>query len=894
MPSAIATTTARRSSKVTEKPNSQQKRTRTIRRRGRAKKGFESDEDEIEREARTDSETDDNSSLLSDSETDSGSDDEGHPTNRFEVVTPSTTQSPPPLHVKDATTSSDGLPIKSPLLDGESGPFSGTTDWAQMVADETSGGGADLPIIDFSELNGHVIAQRAPPTAPRTQKQKKQAKKAAAAAKTVTSQAARVDDEPKAMTVPEPVASSSRPSSRERQPSRSKGPTPRQAYQQRLESDPSYVPTVGEFWGHDDRLLDKDLRSLSGWWRGRWQSRGRGRGGFSMRGRGGGRGGSFAGRVQQDTTDANVADDGDNSKVEVPPIERAWTHDGFEEMMRRDVHRRTQGEQKAEQASRATSPPQRGVSLRGRGGFIGARGRGGFARGGGSLSHMSPGSRSNSISEQRVGRVWYSMAPEKSWTKYLDRPLYDDFALKPRPGRGPGFRVKLPGRTEQVVRAPSSKVARLAAASTESPPSVRAASTIDPSEDGDRIFVVRIPAATKKPVEPAPSVVLPAPAPTSTTDPTADLSIEEVFTVRPNGAPVHIPIIAADHPSAPRLTSPAVLTQPSSHVPSPLPQVSHLPEPHAQQQLEQILVSGSGDTTVSTQIEETVMRKSGPPGIHAPTPQGSGEYRPPPPVLPPIQTSFSPVPHSSPPYGSPYAYGALPPGIAMSHHGYPYEVATGRAVYLQHNPPPTMFTPRPMMHGHVSHHSSGSMSFMPGHMHHSSVASASPDFLATHSHTHTPPVNGFVDPMTGVPIFTPARQTSRIEIRAPGSETKHKTAPGPSGLRAAVSGSDTSSQSNGDTSSAYFAESADSNTSYEANASQEVVPGVDEYLQSQTDPRHAEQVNMGYPQYQQYYYPEQYGYPTYIDPHMPTQVMQYDMYRQDHNHSSAHQPIIYY
>jgi hypothetical protein len=26
---------------------------------------------------------------------------------------------------------------------------------------------------------------------------------------------------------------------------------------------------VGEFWGHDDRLLDKDLRSLSGWWRGR-------------------------------------------------------------------------------------------------------------------------------------------------------------------------------------------------------------------------------------------------------------------------------------------------------------------------------------------------------------------------------------------------------------------------------------------------------------------------------------------------------------------------------------------------------------------------------------------------------------------------------------------------
>src|SRR5260370_33404398 len=67
-----------------------------------------------------------------------------------------------------------------------------------------------------------------------------------------------------------------------------RGRTARQAYQERLESDPSYVPTVGEFWGHDDRLLDKDLRSLSGWWRGRWQGGVRGRG-FGIRGRGRGR-----------------------------------------------------------------------------------------------------------------------------------------------------------------------------------------------------------------------------------------------------------------------------------------------------------------------------------------------------------------------------------------------------------------------------------------------------------------------------------------------------------------------------------------------------------------------------------------------------------------------------
>ncbi|KAN0063986.1 hypothetical protein ACQY0O_003592 [Thecaphora frezii] len=54
------------------------------------------------------------------------------------------------------------------------------------------------------------------------------------------------------------------------------------AYRERLQKDPSFTPRVGQFWGHDERLLDQDLRGLSGWWRGR-----SGGGGGGGRGRGG-------------------------------------------------------------------------------------------------------------------------------------------------------------------------------------------------------------------------------------------------------------------------------------------------------------------------------------------------------------------------------------------------------------------------------------------------------------------------------------------------------------------------------------------------------------------------------------------------------------------------------
>ncbi|KAH8915443.1 hypothetical protein BT69DRAFT_883682 [Atractiella rhizophila] len=54
-----------------------------------------------------------------------------------------------------------------------------------------------------------------------------------------------------------------------------RAPSPRTKYTQRLSTDPSYVPKLGRFWTHDERLLEDDLKGLSSWWRGGGRGRGR-------------------------------------------------------------------------------------------------------------------------------------------------------------------------------------------------------------------------------------------------------------------------------------------------------------------------------------------------------------------------------------------------------------------------------------------------------------------------------------------------------------------------------------------------------------------------------------------------------------------------------------------
>ncbi|EMD40438.1 hypothetical protein CERSUDRAFT_80109 [Gelatoporia subvermispora B] len=859
-PITIPSAKSEKSSEITDS-RPQSKKTRVVRRRGRARNGVDSDE-EFVREADSDTETDDDdaSSIDSESETD-------------------TTQSPPSLDVHDRA-NLDGIAVKPAAIAGDSGPFVAPSNWAEMVANENANDAEDLPVIDFADLDHHALSQPAPPPhPPRARKPKKQPTNRPISTTPVAPAApASQSDDQEHVTETESIkASTSVYSPREPSFSRPKGQSARQAYQQRLETDPSFVPKVGEFWGHDDRLLDKDLRSLSGWWRGRWQSRGRSRGAFAMRGRGGR--GFAPGRPGAHGQDSEDGDHG--AAADVPPIDKPWGHDGFEELKRREEQRRAQREQERQQQQ---TPPhgsfQRGFGFRGRGTFV-PRGRG-FGRGG----TPPPTGFRPAPPFAPTNRPWYAMKPERVWTKQHDAFLYFDVALKPRPGMGQGYRVKLPGKEEEVVRTqPHSHVP---SASKAHPP-VNAST----QDDGEKIFTVRIPrrAGKERAVE-VPS----APAVEASATTAEEISIEEIFTVRPHIAP-NRRVDLSLHANAPAATQGTTFTSsqpvasgssgPVSQAHSPA-STTVLPLTEVQQQrLAELPVLPTSDAPPSIKVQETVLKNPPPPSESVTSPVAPPvEQRPIAPVLHPLQTTFSPVPQVTPPYGSPYTYGpTLPPGVGLNQHGMPYELATGRPVYIQSTPPPPMFTPRPMMHGHMAH-PSVSAPFVPSHMHHPSHSTASPDFPAQ-PHAHTPPMNSFIDPVSGVPIFTPARQSSRIEIRAPTDAEGKKAHARPSGLR--TSFSDSGTQASSAIQQPSFVRSSSDLPVMPRNVT---APVADELMEVTEQPQQMMPVDqsMGYAQYQQpYYYPEQYGYPQYVE--MTSQVMHYDVYNADPH---PPQPILYY
>ncbi|OBZ70051.1 hypothetical protein A0H81_09625 [Grifola frondosa] len=132
-------------------------------------------------------------------------------------------------------------------------------------------------------------------------------------------------------------------------------------------------------------------------------------------------------------------------------------------------------------------------------------------------------------------------------------------------------------------------------------------------------------------------------------------------------------------------------------------------------------------------------------------------------------------------------------------------------------------------------------------------SATSPDFL---SHPHTPPMTSFVDPSTGVPIFAPARQSSRIEIRAPtdATEGKKSTAPRPSTLRSSISGSATYPSAEQQQPRPVFFPNSSLPAAGEPGMfppGEALPPTVEQPQVQVVDP------GMGYPPYQQqYYYPE--------------------------------------
>ncbi|KAF8622079.1 hypothetical protein AX15_007223 [Amanita polypyramis BW_CC] len=771
---------------------------RVVRRRGRAKDEIES-EDEIVREVGTDSETDDLSSTNSDSDSDTEPVSEGAAVDgRSRPLTPSTSDSPQ-SHSKE-------MPA---AIDDNARPFfTQPATWEDMVTEEDVHGPAALPVIDFTDFNGDTLSNDHV-----SRQHSRKSKKSLDGSRDRSSLSETKEDGKGDPDHHRSTSRRSHSSSSKRLP----GQSARQAYQQRLESDPSFVPTLGDFWRHDERLLDKDLRSLSGWWRGRWQSRGRGRG-FGVRGRGGHSQASLP-----HSTDAS------GPAVDLPPIERQWTHDGYEEMKRKEEQRRTalQQQQQANQT--------RGVRG-GRGGLAaGGGGRGGLTRGG---PGPSP-ARSNTTPSQ--GRVWYAMKPELMWTKQHEAFLFFDSSTKPRKGQGPSYRVRLPGTEIRVIQ-----TAPGAQKDTEWRWPRSDAKALDVN-----VYTIRIPKRT--------SMELTMESLTTV----EEASLEEIFTVRPNlVTPIPIPI--PESAGGPSNTAVAVVNEASPNQEQ---------KDALQLQAEKLTTSSQdADQVRAMKTEEAVMKKPTPEQSVVKQASDSGDQRP---TLPPLQTVFTPPPiaHPSPAtYGATYSYGpALPPGIALNAHGMPYEVASGRPIYLA----PPMYTPRPMVPSHMT---PGPAPFVPSHMHHSSI---SPDFMSQGS-SHTPPVNGFVDASIGTPLFSLPRQT-RIEIRAPtdefdgkGSRKGQLRQAGSTTKTPTVSSPRQPFEPSNQTYYPSLTRTSETGTSPAYNGSDSRAGQTANGDLGNQQP--ADSHMMPYPPYQQYYYPESYGYYPYMD---MSQVGQYDMYSSD-------------
>jgi hypothetical protein len=666
------------------------RKTRNARGRRRAN-GFHSD-DEIEREARSsDSDTDeDDQSSDDDSDDDSEagptSEDvphDGHPT----VLSPGTT--PPAV---DGSKDGDD---HAPLL-------AAPVNWSEMVADEMANGTTELPVVDFADLDASIgasIVQAKTPRAPvprRGLKSKRPAPHRHSSEPATALASSGPSPEP-----PIPPTSSEEPASHpESKPTSSPAPHPRQTarqrYQEQLEKDPSYVPVVGEFWGHDDRLLGKDLRNLSPWWRERW---GGARGhGFRARGR-------DRGDTNTGSSEVLLSPQGD-----VPPVDRQWGHDGYEELKRRDEQRSQRQDQ------------SRGSSGNGRGSRVGFAARGqGLGRGRFSPRPGIP--RSTGSPSSMAPHAWFK--PELPWTKHHELFLYSDSSLRPRSGQGPAYRIKLSGTRAEIVQ------------TSAQPPPPRALTPPRGAEkdDGELVFTVSLPRGERKPEAtegtPTPTAVAapPSPIPTSPEQVTDEASVISVpppvppaiatSTTRPASPPV-LRVVTEEQGEATSETAddPFKLRNP------PPPTVIPLATPTPAQ-----INSTTG--TSSAAVSPSV---SAPTSQSTSAPEGGLLWRSPPPHL--QSTLMQPVPVPAPSYTSTYAYPpvsapTLPPGVALDAHGMPYELSTGRPLYLAAPPQvhtPVYMMPYPHMHSHVQHR-----------------PHASPD----------------------PSLFAPPRQGSRIEIRRP-------------------------------------------------------------------------------------------------------------------------------
>jgi hypothetical protein len=395
----------------------------------------------------------------------------------------------------------------------------------------------------------------------------------------------------------------------------------------------------------------------------------------------------------------------------VPPVDLPWKHDGFEELTRRD-EQRSQRQGQSHGSNGHSRGSRAGFPARGRG-----SGRGRFSPRPGTASSMdSPTST--------TPRTWYLVKPERPWTKHHELFLHSDPSMRPRPGQGPTYRVKLSG-TEIIVQA----------SAQPSPPRAPTPPRDVGNEDGEVVFTVSLPRGERKPeateTTPTPTAVAAPPSPEPRSPP--EQAIDE-----PSVVPVPPPISHAIPASTAGPASPPVLRVVTEEQAEPTSEPADDPFKLRNPPPPTVIPLA---TSTPTQINSTAGTSSAvvSPSVPVPisqstsAPEGGLLWRSPPPHL--QSTGMQPVPVSAPSYTSAYSYApvsapTLPPGVALDAHGMPYELSTGRPLYLAapqvHTP--VYMMPYPHMHSHVQ-----------------------PRPLAS------------PDPS----LFAPPRQGSRIEIRRP-------------------------------------------------------------------------------------------------------------------------------
>ncbi|KAG8924027.1 hypothetical protein FRC02_010686 [Tulasnella sp. 418] len=727
--------------------NKEQKKTRVVNNRRARARGpqEEDDEDVLERAALSDtdseiSETDTDTAAESDSEVE---EQPSQPSKDHKASNPALSQPPPEA---GPSVPSAAAPPKEQHASPEN---LRDQDKAEDNGDE------QVPVIDFADISKLAVEPAAvdatkpnskrvkPPKKVKKSSRKKKPAAGASKQETTTSStsaaASKPDpDAPESETQSPEAAASTSDKGVDSTPSTSKPAPPRetvrQAYLKKLNEDPSFVPTVGQFWGHDDRLMSKEMRGMSDWWRGRWISRGRG-GGF--RGRGRGRGGfGFGGPV--------VAQN--------DPLEKTWGHDGYEELLRQEDSRgRGRG------GSRG-----RGFSSRARGPMNSRGGRGAYR--GTTIPNSAPSGTSSTDQAQDSAASASQAGPSTN----AENAASSQLPPATQPSTEPGTTAEPKRTAASQSPAPSAKGKQKESqppARTRPPGQQAKLALADAYKDHAKVVPKTTPHDPNRlnTASGASSEVQASNSPKQSTftgpGPSGRGPRKSTSTPQPSNRASHLRaatdgVKASDSATESNSKMDRVVSEngaPAASVPT---------NPQASEEKQRDVKVPPNAAASST--------------THPSVTDGA--------TAPPHDATAAP--------NTPYSYMSLPPGLAMGESGLVYEIATNRPVMLNQmaSPPPPppgpapsqpsvpVYTPRPIVHSPLVPRS-GSVSYLPPHMMmHVAPPSMTPEYPPSSPYGYSQSPVG--DSMRATPnFFTPPRQSGRVQIRAPTNGANSNNAP---------------------------------------------------------------------------------------------------------------------